>query len=197
MCYLAKAFPSITQHNHAAMHFNFFSALHRDSANIPFCTETEECLLFEPICESKDYEVRENPLLLYIEYVKLENKRSSIFFLCTLGPSLWVCKMGYNRRVGLHRGFCHNDSVQETVQVHQGYYEPQPWLWHFLNNWLNSRANTEHKVGAAKIKTSKDWTTSWLFSVVIGGCTVWWFHKMFNVKHSFKNSFFFLLCLDI
>lgn len=80
MCYLAKAFPSVTQHNHAAMHFNFFSALHRDSANVPFCTETEECLLFEPICESEEYEVRENPLLLYIEYVKLENKRSSVIF---------------------------------------------------------------------------------------------------------------------
>lgn len=73
------------------------------------------------------------------------------FFLCTLGPSLWVCKMGYNRRVGLLRGFCHNDSVQKTVRVHQGYNEPQPWLWHFFSNWLNSGANTEHKVGAAKI----------------------------------------------
>ncbi|XP_075894854.1 heme-binding protein 2 [Nelusetta ayraudi] len=29
-----------------------------DSANVPFCTETEECLLFEPICESEEYEVR-------------------------------------------------------------------------------------------------------------------------------------------
>lgn len=135
MCYHSKAFPSVTQHNHAAMHLKFFlcsaqglgecTFLHRDGG-VP--------AVWAHLWKWGIWGERKPFTLLYIEYI-CETWKQAIFchfFLCTLGPSLWLCKMDYNRRVGLLHGFCHNDGVQKTVQVHQGYYEPQPWLWRFF-----------------------------------------------------------------
>lgn len=38
----------------------FLLSLHRDSSTLNFCFETEECLLFDLICDTDKYEVREN-----------------------------------------------------------------------------------------------------------------------------------------
>lgn len=118
-------------------------------------------------------------------------------FSCAPGPSLWVCKMGYNRRAGLLCGFCLNVGVQKTVQVHQGYYEPQPWLSRFLNNWLNCR-----KKPWAESWCSENWSIQRLDkSMTVFTCD-WRPHslvvcRMFNVKHTLGYSSFALTCICI
>lgn len=58
---LAKIIPAITIFNYPAMHLllPFMLSLRRDSSNLNFCFETEECLLFDLICDTGNYEVRE------------------------------------------------------------------------------------------------------------------------------------------
>lgn len=59
---LAKIIAAIAIFNYPARHLflPFLLSLHRNSSTLNFCFETEECLLFDLICDTGKYEVREN-----------------------------------------------------------------------------------------------------------------------------------------